>query len=220
MTLWSSDSRYDVLAGLAPVIPNLGFPIENVLTIRTLDQLNREYPHPVLAMGSELLETQIQANKLAPKGRKVTSLRAKPIVLPDFGDDPHCLITYSVGVGNVDTDLYTDLLADFNVAARWARTGSIKPILGDYAYVDDFAEEMQLIQAEYQATGKPVRVALDTETTGLDAWRIGAHFLMIQLTWKPGRSRAVYLTSHAAMVAWLAKHRSQLDWLLNCDHVW
>lgn len=171
----------------------------------------------MLVLGTEPME-ELRKLKLVPGNRGIMSLRTELLSLPNF---PGCLmLSYSPGVVDTDTKMHTDLLVDFMMMARFAATGSPKPKLGDYQWVNDFSEEIGRIKMAYAKTGKPVKVGMDTETTGKVPYGPGKHFVTIQVAIEPGRSRMVYFKDRAAQDAWLAQYRWQLDWLLNADELW
>lgn len=214
LTLWTPDPRPRVMEGIAPVMPYLD-GIDKVV-VPDLADIDWQSPGPVLAMGSKPLEA-LQARGHLPKGRKITSLRKQVMTLPGYG--PWLMVTYGVGIRGIDYEWYVDMLTDVAVAGRFARRGTIEPVLGDYRYVTDFGDDIDWIKAEAERTGKPVKISIDTETTGKDPYRPGAHFVTIQVARAEGMASVVYFKSYAEMMAWWERYGWQLDFLLNDERV-
>lgn len=211
LTLWAPDTRARIMEGIAPVMPYLA-DVDKVC-ITDLKDLDWQDPHPLLAMGSKPLE-QLQAQGYARKGRKITSLRNQTLNLPGFG--PFLRVTYGPGVRTVDYGMYVDMLTDVAVMGRWARRGTVEPVLGDYRYVTDFGADIEAIKAQFAGTQVPVKIAMDTETAGgTNPYRPEAHIVCIQLAICEGKSSVVYFRNRVEMLEWIEKYRDQLEFLLN-----
>lgn len=149
----------------------------------------------LLCMGSEPLSL-LQEHKIVPKNRTVTSLRSTVLALPNT--KALGLVTYSPGIADVDYGHFVDLLCDVGSAVRLAKTGSIKPVYGNYKYVPDLRQFRAEVEALYVTNGKPVEVSLDLETLGLDPYAVprldypGAYIISIQASHTAGKSDLVY----------------------------
>jgi DNA polymerase I-like protein with 3'-5' exonuclease and polymerase domains len=175
----------------------------------------------VFALGPDSLAV-LQEMGVVPKNRKIGSMRARVLTLPN---DIPVMVSYSPGIKEVDYGMFITLLTDTGMVARLAATGSIEPKLGEYRYVEHFQEIQQRIIALYCKTQQPVPVALDLETVGLDEYKLpdpatghpGAYIVSIQVTCEPGKSDVVYFDN--------AKHEQdrltnfefaqRLSWLLS-----
>ncbi len=178
-------------------------------------------PDAVFALGPDSLAV-LQEMGVVPKNRKIGSMRARVLTLPN---DIPVMVSYSPGIKEVDYGMFITLLTDTGTVARLAATGSIEPKLGEYRYVEHFQEIQQRIIALYCKTQQPVPVALDLETVGLDEYALpdpatghpGAYIVSIQVTCEPGKSDVVYFDN--------AKHEQdrltnfefaqRLSWLLS-----
>lgn len=127
--------------------------------------------------------------KLIQKGRTITSLRTTAMALDTGG---WLMMTYPLSVEDNDHSKFVDVQVDLNLALRMVETGSLEPKFGDYQYMDDFQEELQGIVAQAKSTHRPVAVAVDLETLGLDPYKEGAWIISISITYKIGRSRVIY----------------------------
>lgn len=169
-----------------------------------------------MALGSPAL-LHLSQNGVVPKGRTITSLRNKVYQLPGGAA---LLLSYSVGIEDVDYSKYIDLVTDVRSAIRWCLTGSILPKVGRYRYVNDFSDLIDYIKSQYKKTQKPVRVAMDTETLGLDPYAEDAYIVSVQLTAKPGESDLVKFSSKGESKAFAhGKTRDQMIWLLTSEEV-
>jgi DNA polymerase I-like protein with 3'-5' exonuclease and polymerase domains len=171
----------------------------------------------VVAMGAGALKI-LQAQKIVPKGRTVTSQRNHLFTLPS---GVHCLVTYSAEIVDTDYEMYVNLLTDINSAIRYTRTGSIKPVLGDYRYVNNFTEAIKWIEARYKATGKPVPVAWDSETLGLDQYAKEGYIITVQITYRKGAADVVYFPNKSACKKLNGdpKLKEQINWLFTSPMV-
>lgn len=171
----------------------------------------------VLAMGSDAVAF-LGKQGIVPKNRSIASLRNQPLTLLMTG--AQCLVSYSPDIIEVDYGKNVDLLTDARMALRLVQTGSIKPKLGTYRYVNDFSDAIKFIKATKEKTGKWVTVALDTETKGPDAWDLEGYIITVQLCYAPGRVDVVRFESRAACKKVADPNhpfRQQMEWLLTAD---
>lgn len=151
----------DLKRVIAPVVRGLSVPHRI---------LKCDAPRPVLqkgdvmfCMGNQAYDT-LKAAGIVAKNKTVGSYRQKPQPL----HAGYVLLSYDAGVGNINHGLEVDLSIDINLACRFHQTGTMKPVIGEYHWVDDFRETVDYINEEYDRTGRPVKVETDLETVGLD----------------------------------------------------
>lgn len=179
----------------------------------------------VLAFGSKALAT-LQALKLVPKGRTVTSMREKE--LKWNGASVFC--TFDPGVTSREYARLPEIQWDTQLATRVVKTGTTRPTIGTYRWVESFHETIEAIEAEYERTGKPVEVACDTETLSLVEHNPDAWIISISFTYREGFSDAMYFENGEVPVEpppflewgemdyWQGVW-SQLHWLLTTDKI-
>lgn len=202
--IWTDTAAPVVKEALAPVLSHVEHHV-----VKSLKDLPAD--KTVLVLGEEPRKVLANAG-LIPKNRAIISMRNKVWQLPNLG---RFLFSYSAGIRAVDSGKYTDLLCDARTSVRVASTGKYEPELGDYRWVDDFSEAIAGIRQQYEQTGRPVDAAFDTETIGTDPYAENARFVVLQLTWQPGKSDMVYFGSEADWKLWIEKNRGQLEWLLT-----
>jgi DNA polymerase I-like protein with 3'-5' exonuclease and polymerase domains len=202
LLIWSSWSKSKVLDFLAPVLSsNPGLEID------VREQWQGLTPTTIFALGSEPLAFLGQQGAI-PKNRTITAMRGK--VVNYLGSK--LLLSYSPGVADNDYGHYVDLLCDFSAAIRLHLTGKMEPEYGEYRYVNDFSEFIEAVEAKYLETGKPVDIAADLETLGLDEFALpgidpdtkepapsypGAYIVSIQLSHTRGKADVLYFHSRA-----------------------
>lgn len=173
----------------------------------------------VFALGPQQLQV-FQAGGVLPKNRKVTGLRKQVFQWQVSGDGTHpkvdVMVSYNVGIKEVDYGQFVDLQNDMALACRLAYTGSIEPTLGQYRYVESFVEMLADIKNRLQ-TGEDVDLALDTETLGLDRFDPKGYLVSIQLCHRPGFADVMAFKSkeHAVEVLKSLEIQAQLGFLLN-----
>lgn len=162
----------------------------------------------VLAMGTQALKV-LQDHKLAPKGRTVTFMRERP--LPYMGG--WFLTSYDPYATLSDASLEELIQWDMALAARLCSTGSIKPQIGNYAWVDDFSAAKQYVEQEFARTGQPVPCSLDLETQGFFPWYPDKKIVTVQVTVKEGYADVCnVLDLTGPRLARVVEH---VGWLLN-----
>ncbi|QIN95308.1 DNA polymerase I [Stenotrophomonas phage vB_SmaS_DLP_3] len=166
----------------------------------------------------------LMASGIIPKNRTTTFLRGQQYLLPD---GRALRFTFSAGIAEFDYGRYVEMLADTRQAFRHARTGNPNPELGEYRYVEDFSEMIVKINEQYEATGRPVDMSFDTETTGFDPYAMpslstghpGAYLICLQFSIKKGTADCLYLPSRDTEVVILTKLHAQLVWLLTSPKI-
>lgn len=142
----------------------------------------------VLVCGSTPLKT-LQKAGITPKGRTVTSMREKPVQSTAGG---YYLSTFDPA--SVMSEPQNRIIIDWDLrlAHRLMTTGSTEVAAGSCKYVPDFVELITGIKAEFKETGKPVDVAVDTETMGFDPWYDDKDIVSISFTHKRGEAHVLY----------------------------
>lgn len=179
----------------------------------------------LLACGTKALGTLIAAG-MAPKGRTVTSLRDR--ALPGSLDS--IFVTFDPNITTRDYTKLVDIQWDTQLAIRKHITGSVKPQIGTYRYVESLHELITSIDIEHEATGRKVPVACDLETKGLDEYNPEAWIISISFTLKEGTADVLYFERGEAPrkpppgkpieacdyyeALWI-----QIEWLLTSDKI-
>lgn len=155
---------------------------------------------------------------VVPKNRTITSCRTHTYLLPNGA---HALLSYSAGIKATDYAKYIDLLTDTQLAIRWVSTGTLAPKLGKYRYVNDLSEAKDYILNQYKKTGKPVRVAIDTETLGLDPYALTGYIVSFQITYRKGATDVIRFNdyTHSKQFGMAPDLREQIKWLLTSPEV-
>ena len=154
-----------------------------------------ESPPPKPEAGSVVLVcgvqcyAELQRIGLAPKNRTVSSMRETPI--PCNGG--WYLMTFDPSAIDAEPEKREIIDWDVRLAHRLMTTGTLKPKVGNYVWVADYVQLIAEIEAEYEKTGKPVKVSFDSETMGLYPWYKEKDFVCLSFTHKPGVSQLLYL---------------------------
>lgn len=149
---------------------------------------------PTLALGDVLLAcgakalTVLMGLGLVPKNRTVTSLRDRAIP----GSNGSVFVTFDPTIVNKDYARLPEIQWDTALAIRQHQTGSTKPPIGVYRYVESLHDLIQKVDALFEATGKPVVVAADLETKGLDEYNPEAWIIACSFTIESGKSDVLY----------------------------
>lgn len=160
--------------------------------------------------GKTLLETL----KIVPK-TTIYSNRKKLFFIGECA----VLLSYSPSIKEVDYSKYVDLLTDINLAVRYCTTGKLEPTLGDYTYVEDLSQTLIAIKSTYEQTKKPIEVALDLETVGLDPYADGVFIVTLQVSYKEGHSHVIHFPSKVKSQEWFNTYHSQVIELLTSPYV-
>lgn len=179
----------------------------------------------VLAMGSRPLAT-LQKAGLLPKNRTITSLREKPITVAGAT----VLCTFDPTIVGMDYARLPEIQWDVQLATRILKTGSPRPEIGDYRYVESYHEIIEYVEDQYKKTGRAVPVACDLETKSLNPYNPEAWIISISFTARSNTADVMYFEKHEAPVRpedgnpdadltyWEGVWR-QIHWLLTTDKI-
>jgi DNA polymerase I-like protein with 3'-5' exonuclease and polymerase domains len=128
-------------------------------------------------------------------------------------------VTFDVDIKDFDYPSYVKLQTDLGLAKRFVDTGSLEPVLGEYSWVDHFSNLPYLINDKYNITEKPVRIALDLETLGLDPFNREAWIVSVSVTVEEGYAHVVHFTGKGNQPDADSELWDQINWLLNDDRI-
>ena len=160
---------------------------------------------------------KLRAAGLVHKSRTLDSLREKPVKR----GQGWIMLTFDPGVIQSQPEKREIIDWDVRLAHRLMTTGTLEPQVGDYQWVSSYASMILEIEAMYVKTGKPVKVAFDTETMGLYPWYPDKDFVCCSFTHKPGCSQLLYLGPQSAPIALDPSQPlfDQIKWLLTSPKV-
>lgn len=181
-----------------------------------------------MACGTKALDI-LKDKGAVPKGRAITSLRGKPVVLNGV---PY-LITYDPSLVDREYDKLSAIQWDCALAKRLFATGKVEPQVPLYNHGHDFDEAVYYLKGRMELFPDDViPIVFDLETMGLDPYEPGKKIVSISLTWKrtratvihfsvteqPGECELVY--KDGQVVDWGVKPLNvelghQIQWLLN-----
>lgn len=159
-------------------------------------------------------------HKIVPKGRTINWCRyPRTFTSPDGAT---IMVTYAPGIKDMNYSSYVDYVYDLRLVERWLKKGTFEPVVGNYIEVPDFAEAIEAIKAKYDKTNRPVEVALDLETVGLNPYHPDKYIVSAQLSHEPGNTDLVLFHSKAEADAALVEGTTfwkQMYWLLGSNKV-
>ncbi|QWS69855.1 DNA polymerase I [Vibrio phage vB_VpS_PG28] len=202
----------DLKRVIAPVVRGNAVPHRILRCTDPRPQLG--YGDVMFAMGNGALKS-LQFFGILPKNKTVGSLRQSPIKL----NDGYLCMSYDAGIGNIDYGLEVQLSMDIMQACRLHMTGTVKPELGEYRWVDDFSDTIEYIKAKYAETGKPVKLATDLETVGLDPIDPHRFIVSISFTYHAGQADLKRFAGLHDQPEVSSKLHQQIEWLLTSDMV-
>jgi len=171
----------------------------------------------LLICGTKPLET-LREHSLVPKNRTVNSLRET--VLPVMGGK--ALVTFDPTIIQGEPHQKQVIDWDVRLAVRLMATGGVLPQLGTYEYVNDFQPMIDEIEALFLKTGRPVDVAMDTETMGFHPYYEDKDIVSIQFSHKVGYGAVLYLGQKFAPPIPLnpdVNLFAQIEWLMTTDKI-
>jgi DNA polymerase I-like protein with 3'-5' exonuclease and polymerase domains len=185
----------------------------------------------LLACGNRAIEAFMACGFFGDKKKRtIGSQREKPFATQNGG---HVLFTYDPGMANIDYARMPEMQWDCQLAVRQHTHGTTDCLAlkdCEYQWVECLQDLIDDICKRYEATGKPVYVACDTETMGLDEYAPGVRILSISFTVDDGKSFMVYFEPGEFPVPplpWKAEGEmdyweglwNQINWLLTSPMV-
>ncbi len=161
--------------------------------------------------GKNLLKVQQEGH--LPKARTITSMRHK---LHKINGNP-LFVTFDADIGSFDHVNAVMMQIDIGLVYRFVTTGSVEPELGEYKYVEDYDHLPEIINANYNQTGRPVRTALDLETYGLDPFNSEKWIVSISITIEEGQAEVIRFEGLDVQPDEYLL--DQINWLMNDDRV-
>lgn len=222
LVIWSGCDEKVIRQVIGPIIQQN--PVPHIIS--KVDLLNKvKEGDVVLACGTDCLPF-LQELKLVPKNRTIGSLREKELKY----NGASIFTTYNPAVVSKDYARLPEIQWDANLAIRVHKTGSTKPQIGQYRYVESLHELIEQVDAKYEQTGKPVELACDLETLGLDEYAPEAFIIACSFTVEEGKSDVLYFTEDErpkAPLPWMNQDELgyweglwvQLHWLLTTEKV-
>lgn len=182
----------------------------------SLPSLNRG--DVLLAFGLQPLAL-LQKLGVIPKGRTITSTLGHCFIylgIPVF-------ITFDPSIVSIDYGRLYDIRWAVQLAIRYINTGTTEPVLGTYIFTESLHRIIQKVVSEDK---KPVPLAVDLETMGLDCYNQKAQIISISFTVKSGESEVVYfeqgekpdkppINKHPDNYNYWERLYIQLNWLLT-----
>lgn len=141
----------------------------------------------LLACGGRALATLLSLG-LVPKGRTITSLRDRAIP----ASRGSVFVTFDPIMVQKEYARLPEIQWDVQLAIRMHTTGSTKPPIGTYRYVESLHEMIERIDANFERTGKPTVVTSDLETLGLDEYNPEAWIIACSFTDSAGMADVLY----------------------------
>lgn len=223
LIVWTGASAQDLKSYVGPVIAQYSIP-------HRIDSNMMEFPAAlpgdvVVACGSKAVEA-LQKLGLVPKNRTVGSLREKEVVLNSVS----VFLTYDPGICNRDYARLPEAQWDIQLAIRKHLTGTVRPKIGTYRYVESLHELIERVDAKYAETGKAVDLACDLETKSLNPYNPDAWIIAASFTVDEGKSDVLYFDKGEAPVQplpWKSEDEmdyweglwTQIHWLLTTPKV-
>jgi DNA polymerase I-like protein with 3'-5' exonuclease and polymerase domains len=161
----------------------------------------------IIACGTKAVEV-LSSFQICPKNRTVTSMRGKPLT----NNGRTFLCTFDANILDKEPALVDSINWDAQLAIRLLKTGQMEPILGKYTWVDDFLDVILYVEQQYAKTRKPVPVALDLETMGLDYMNSSKRIVSIAFTARPKTSQLLYLDLSGKPSPEVLR---QIEWLIT-----
>lgn len=159
----------------------------------------------ILLMGAPAYKFLVDEG-IVNKKLKLGSAREKIFLANGFP----VLVSYDPGMVDFMPEIKPDIIWDVRLAIRYATTGTLNPVVGDYHYVEAF-DEIMLWAAGLDKT-QLTPLAFDTETIGLDEFAPEGQIITVQLSYKVGHA-LVYKSDQGEFSHTV---KTQLTWLFSC----
>jgi DNA polymerase I-like protein with 3'-5' exonuclease and polymerase domains len=205
--VWSDASYRDVQVALGSFGPYEVLPVGHDLYELTSEDV-------VLAMGYKALG-KIQAAAMLPSSMSLRASRGQRIK----AEGPSFLTTHDPRDIWTEWSLRGEIRWDAQLARRLHTTGTLRPKVGDYRWVDTAGLGMMVDEIKRRAdqTGKPVRVAHDTETMGFFPWYPEVNIVSTQWSIDPGHARVFDHTTDPVLVN--PQTQQYVRWLMTAPEV-
>lgn len=220
LTIWTSADTETTTSVFKDILRSYRPDVPDHLFVEYFAPDDPPTPKPggvTLVCGTKCLST-LQREKIVPKGRTVSWAREKLFPL----GQGQALCTFDPYLTNGEPDKLDLVAWDVRLAMRWMRTGTLKPEIGDYKYVNSFAPMIARIEKEFDLYGKPVDVTCDTETMGFYPWYPDKDIVSISFTDSPGMAEVLYLgmkRKHPIDLDPKVPLFDQISWLLTSPKV-
>lgn len=132
------------------------------------------------------------------------------------------MVTYDPLITMSEAHRQDQIQWDIALANRFLVTGTLKPVVGDYRWVDSLQPLIDRIEASFAATGQPQDVACDTETMTFDPWYEDREIVTIQFTYERGTADVMYVGGQQIPPIRMRDdidRWSQIKWLLTSPKV-
>lgn len=171
----------------------------------------------LIVMGGDNLKT-IQNMGWLPKNRTIGKLREQVHAVKG-NTDFLMMVTYDINVESYDYTSFVKLQTDLNLVRRYHTTGSLKPKIGKYVYVENYSKIPYLINDLYNKHQRPVRLALDLETVGLFPFYEDKFIVSISISFVEGESHVIRFKGVKDQPKKSSDLWDEIHWLLNDDRI-
>lgn len=141
-----------------------------------------------LCMGKSIY-VFLAGHGIVPKNKSAASNRMRMIPCMEG----HVMFTFDPYEGWNEYAKRVDIMTDTTLALRAQRTGSLKVKYGNYRYVEDYTDIINILYS-HQSSGEKMDLSLDLETVGLNEWDPEKWIVSISLTVDEGTADMLYFT--------------------------
>ena len=170
--------------------------------VRDPKQLPEIAPHDTVLVCGEQPASYLRKHKVFHKTKALSTLLHNPaenVYIPNdqvitgmIKDKPvfeslgpcNVVVTPALGLYGRSPEVDYQIHWGFELACRLENTGSIQPDLSPYTmeYRKGLKQLIYELRQRYEREQRPIPIALDLETDGLDPWKQGAHIVTVQLS--------------------------------------
>lgn len=194
LIIWCASDAATIRKIIGPIVGRQSIPHRVESDITKIPHM--EAGDVLLSCGGKALAV-LTALQLVPKGRTITSLRDRP--LP--ASQGSIFVTFDPTIVQKDYARLPEIQWDTQLAIRMHQTGSTKPPIGTYRYVDSLHELIEQVDKRFDETGKPVVLTSDLETLGLDEYNPAAWIIACSFTIDAGKADVLYFDKRETPVA-------------------
>lgn len=175
-------------------------------------------PEDVLLASGAKCYFELAKAGIVPKNRTLNGMRERVAAHPKGG---RVLCTFDPGILASEPAKAEMLDWDLRLAVRLIRTNSLMPPVGHYQWVDDLQPVIDYVNQQFEKTGDPVYVSMDTETMGLFPWYPDKDIVSISFTAEPHTAHLVYLGPMPCPIKPSGKINlfEQIKWLLTTNRI-